>query len=569
MAKKTAAYWKERFEQIEQSQNRQGIQCYAELEQQYRQAQRQIETQIQAWYGRFASNNGITIQEAKKMLTNKELAELKWDINQYIQYGEQNAISGTWIKELENASSRYHISRLEALKLQTQQSIETLFGNQLDSIDTAMKSIYTSGYYHTAYEIQKGVGVAWDFATLDDKTISKVISKPWAVDGKNFSSRIWTNKQKLMNELNTTLTQNIILGQDPQKAIDAIAKKLNTSKSNAGRLVMTEEAFFSSAAQKDCFNELDVEQYEIVATLDSNTSEICQGMDGQHFKMSEWQVGVTAPPFHVNCRTTTVPYFGDEFDLVGERAARGKDGKTYHVPGNMTYKDWEKAMVSGEKSDLQEVKTSGTIKSQDRSNAQKASNPDVQEILNQYPVIEGQHSYLDDIKATNPHYSESKKNGDKYYTYNCQCCVNAYEARRRGYDVTAGKRLLKNDTLPYMTNAKGWANVYEDGVNNLIPCFSRTSEGVRKKVSEQIASWGNGARCIVRVQWRGGGGHVFIGECHDGTVVFLDPQNANLDASDYFGLAKVNQTYVLRTDDKEFSTLIQECCDYIIQGGDK
>lgn len=348
MAKKTAAYWKERFEQIEQSQNRQGIQCYAELEQQYRQAQRQIETQIQAWYGRFASNNGITIQEAKKMLTNKELAELKWDINQYIQYGEQNAISGTWIKELENASSRYHISRLEALKLQTQQSIETLFGNQLDSIDTAMKSIYTSGYYHTAYEIQKGVGVAWDFATLDDKTISKVISKPWAVDGKNFSSRIWTNKQKLMNELNTTLTQNIILGQDPQKAIDAIAKKLNTSKSNAGRLVMTEEAFFSSAAQKDCFNELDVEQYEIVATLDSNTSEICQGMDGQHFKMSEWQVGVTAPPFHVNCRTTTVPYFGDEFDLVGERAARGKDGKTYHVPGNMTYKDWEKAMVSGE-----------------------------------------------------------------------------------------------------------------------------------------------------------------------------------------------------------------------------
>lgn len=355
MVKKTAEYWKERFELIEQSQNKQGVQCYDELEQQYRQAQRQIETQIQAWYGRFATNNGITIQEAKKMLVNKELAELKWDINQYIQYGQENAISGTWVKELENASARYHISRLEALKLQTQQQIEVLFGNQLDSIDTAMKSIYTSGYYHTAYEIQKGVGVAWDFATLDDKIISKVINKPWAVDGKNFSSRIWTNKQKLVNELNTTLTQNIILGQDPQKAIDAIAKKLNTSKTNAGRLVMTEEAFFSSAAQKDCFNELDVEQYEIVATLDSHTSDICQGMDGQHFKMSEWQVGATAPPFHVNCRTTTVPYFGDEFDLVGERAARGKDDKTYHVPGNMTYKDWEKAMVNGDKSGLEEV----------------------------------------------------------------------------------------------------------------------------------------------------------------------------------------------------------------------
>ena len=64
-------------------------------------------------------------------------------------------------------------------------------------------------------------------------------------------------------ELNNTLTQNIILGKDPQKAIDEIARKMNTSKTNAGRLVMTEEAFFSSAAQKDCFTELDVEQFEI------------------------------------------------------------------------------------------------------------------------------------------------------------------------------------------------------------------------------------------------------------------------------------------------------------------
>lgn len=361
-SKKSADYWKKRFELLEQSQNQQGVQCYAELERKYRQAQRQIETQIQSWYGRFASNNGISIQDARKMLTNKELAELKWDINEYIRYGEQNALSGTWVKELENASARYHISRLEALKLQTQQQIEVLFGNQLDSIDSAMKSIYTSGYYHTAYEIQKGFGVGWDFATLDENQINKVINKPWAVDGQNFSSRIWKNKQKLVNELNTTLTQNIILGQDPQKAIDEIARKMNTSKVNAGRLVMTEEAFFSSAAQKDCFNELDVEQFEVVATLDSHTSEICQGMDGQHFPMSQWEVGVTAPPFHVNCRSTTVPFFGDEFDHVGERAARGEDGKTYHVPGDMTYKDWQKSFVEGDKSGLQEIKPDGTMK---------------------------------------------------------------------------------------------------------------------------------------------------------------------------------------------------------------
>lgn len=350
-------YWQKRFELLEQAAHQQGVQCYADIEKQYRQAQKQLEGQIAAWYQRFASNNGVTLAEAKRMLNAKELAELKWDVNQYIQYGQENAINGTWVKQLENASARFHISRLEALKLQTQQSIEVMFGNQLDSIDSTMRNVYKSGYYHTAYEIQKGVGVGWDFSALDDKQISKVINKPWAVDGKNFSERIWGNRQKLVNELNNTLTQNIILGKDPQKAIDEIARKMNTSKTNAGRLVMTEEAFFSSAAQKDCFDELDVEQFEIVATLDSHTSDICRGMDGKHFPMSEWKVGVTAPPFHVHCRSTTVPYFDDEFDAVGERAARDEEtGKTYFVPGNMTYKEWEKAFVNGgDKSDLKAV----------------------------------------------------------------------------------------------------------------------------------------------------------------------------------------------------------------------
>lgn len=356
-----SAYWKKRFELLEQSQNQQGLQCYANIEKQYRQAQKQIEGQISAWYQRFADNNNITLADARKLLNSKELEELKWDINQYIQYGEENAINGTWVKQLENASARYHISRLEALKLQTQQSIETMFGNQLDRIDSAMRDIYKSGYYRTAFEIQKGVGVGWDFATLDDKTISKVINKPWAVDGKNFSERVWGNRQKLVNELNTELTRNVILGQDPQKAIDAIARKMNASKSVTGRLVMTEEAFFSSAAQKDCFAELDVEQFEIVATLDSHTSDICREMDGKHFLMSQWEVGVTAPPFHVWCRSTTVPFFDDEFDSIGERAARGEDGKTYYVPANMTYKQWQQSFVEGDKSGLQEV-TPETVK---------------------------------------------------------------------------------------------------------------------------------------------------------------------------------------------------------------
>lgn len=345
---KNSEYWKLRFEQLEQAQNGQGAAAFAEIEKQYKEAQKQIEGQIARWYQRFADNNGITLAQARQYLKGAALKEFQWDVQGYIKYGQDNALMGGWMKELENASAKYHISKLEALKIQTQQSLEVMFSKQMGTVTVAMGDIFESGYYHTAYELQKGFNIGWDIAGLDQSQIEKVLSKPWAVDGKNFSERIWTNKEKLISELHGELTQNIMLGADPQKAIDSLAKKMNTSKQNAGRLIMTEEAYFSSAAQRDCFNELDVEQYEIVATLDSHTSDICRSLDGKHFPMKDFQAGVTAPPFHVYCRSTTVPYFDEDFGDIGERAARDEEtGKTYYIPDDMNYEDWKQTFVDG------------------------------------------------------------------------------------------------------------------------------------------------------------------------------------------------------------------------------
>lgn len=345
---KNADYWAQRFTQLEDAQNQQGADALKKIEAQYRQAQKQLEAQISTWYQRFAKNNGITLAEARQWLTGKDLKEFKWDVQDYIKYGQDNALSGGWMKELENASAKYHISKLEALKIHTQQSLESLFSKQGLTVSGALSDAYTSGYYHTVYELQKGFNIGWDIAGIDEAQLEKVLAKPWAADGYNFSERIWKNKDKLISEVHTELSQNIMLGADPQKAIDALAKKMNTSKHNAGRLVMTEEAYFSSTAQKEAFQELGVEQFEIVATLDSHTSEICRMMDGKHFPMTDFQPGATAPPFHVYCRSTTVPYFDDDFGQIGERAARDEEtGKTYYIPDDMKYQDWEDTFVNG------------------------------------------------------------------------------------------------------------------------------------------------------------------------------------------------------------------------------
>lgn len=379
---KTADYWKERFAQMESATNKDARKTYKEIEEQYRKAQREIESQISVWYQRFAVNNGITMQEARRLLTSGELAELKWDVNEYIKYGQKNAIYGKWMKQLENASTRAHISRLEALKLQMQQQVEVVFGNQLDGVDKAMRAAYSFGYMHTAFEIQKGLGVGWTFAALNQNVVDTVLKKPWAPDGKNFSDRVWSNKQKLINELNTTLTQGIILGKDPGKIINAISKKLDVSKTAAGRLVMTESAAVASRAQVDSFKELGVEKYQIVATLDSITSEICQDMDGKVFKLSEWEVGVTAYPFHVNCRSNAIPYFDDEWSKNAERAARNEDGDTYYVPESMTYKEWEKKFAKEhDKNNSDFAKPDFKIKKAKDSNVSKNEERDTTKIV--------------------------------------------------------------------------------------------------------------------------------------------------------------------------------------------
>ena len=340
---KKSSYWQERFTEEEERLNKDARAYTKRTEQQYDMALRNIEKDINDWYVRIAKNNNVSLLEAKRMLSTKELAEFKWSVKEYIKAGETNAISPIWMKELENASARVHISRLEALKIQIQNEVEGIYGVRDREMQNYLVRTYGETYYHTAYEIQKGNGVGWSLNKLDTNKVNTIIHKPWAADGKNFSERIWEDKTKLINTLHTGLTQNFIRGEAPDKLISSIAKEFNIKKSTAARLVMTESAAYSSKARQDSFKRLNLSKYEIVATLDSKTSEICQEMDGKVFDMKDYQVGVTAPPFHVWCRTTTAPWFPENYDA--ERIARGTDGKTYKVPGDMKYKDWKEKYV--------------------------------------------------------------------------------------------------------------------------------------------------------------------------------------------------------------------------------
>ncbi|ENY93819.1 SPP1 gp7 family phage head morphogenesis protein [Hungatella hathewayi 12489931] len=357
MARQNSAYWQKRMEALEDKQYQNGAEYYKDVQKQFREASNNVQVDIERWYQRLADNNNLSYAGAKKLLKKDELDEFHWSVEQYIKAGEENAVDQRWLKELENASARHHISYLEAMKLQTQQHAELLSTEFEGGMTEFLHKSYGDQYYHTAFEIAKGTGLGSNMAQIDSRTIDTLIKKPWAQDGKNFSDRIWTNKDKLVNNLHTELTQSIIRGADLKQAIDNLAKTMEVSKAQAGRLIMTESAAISAAAQKDCFKDLAVERYEILATLDSHTSDICQEMDGKVFEMKDYEVGTTAPPFHPNCRSTTIPYFDDEFTKDEERAARDEDtGKTHYVPADMKYEEWEKQAVVNSMPQDQEIK---------------------------------------------------------------------------------------------------------------------------------------------------------------------------------------------------------------------
>ena len=334
-------YWTKRFEEEEKQRNISNKAYAKEIEKQYKIAENKIKSDIEKWYIRIADNNQISLADAKKLLTKDELKEFKWTLAEYTQ----KAKSGAWKKELENASARVHIKRLEALQLQVKNSIETLRNKENEMLEDYLIKNYEDTYYHSLYEISKGLNLKTSFATLDRNKINQVIGKPWLKDGKTFSDRIWQDKEQLINTLRTKITQSFITGSTLDEAVEEISKfvsdKIKNKEYVARRLLETESAAYASKAQIEAFKSIDVEKYEIVATLDLHTSEICQEMDGKVFNISDQEIGVTVPPFHSHCRTVIAPYFDDDEPT---RASRDENGE-YKEVKYMNYKEWKDQYV--------------------------------------------------------------------------------------------------------------------------------------------------------------------------------------------------------------------------------
>ena len=111
----------------------------------------------------------------------------------------------------------------------------------------------------------------------------------------------------------------------------------------ARRLVRTETTCVANMAELYGYKELDIDEYEFSACLDSRTSDLCRELDGKVFKRNSAQAGVNLPPMHPFCRSTTLPVLPSEEDLDKELAELGDE-----IGADVDFDEWERNLQQGE-----------------------------------------------------------------------------------------------------------------------------------------------------------------------------------------------------------------------------
>lgn len=324
----------------------------SDLEKVYRETEKAIQKEIEAFWGRYARDVGVSLEEARKAL-NK--SELKSYLEQTQEYYDAIAKTGyafdpAYRQKLHRQLSlKSAVSRLEALQADVQFQVEKLYAQEQDAFREGMSGTYEDAYYRTIFNIQSGVGFGSPFSTLNVAAIEKAVAQKWL--GENYSDRIWTDKDRLTIAMGQIIPRGIALGQNPRLIGKDIADQLGVRRSFGERLARTEHNFIANQASKAAYKEAGVAQYKILATLDHRTSEICADMDGKLFNVGEEEPGVNFPPFHPNCRTTQTPYFEPDeidamFDDVPTRIARDPiTGRNYYIPADMNYAQWRESLT--------------------------------------------------------------------------------------------------------------------------------------------------------------------------------------------------------------------------------
>lgn len=260
------------------------------------------QNEINAFYGKYAAKEGITLAEAKKKVAKLDIAAYERKAKRYVADKDFSAKANEEMR-LYNAAMK--INRLEMLKANI--GLELIAGH--DELEKFMEGILKG---RTEDELKRQAGIL-------GKTVKNNAAKAHAIingsfHSGTFSDRIWQYQDLMREDLGKVLTDGLIRGKNPRAIARDMRKvfyggdpkKVGGYRYCIERLMRTELARVQTEAQKQSFERNGFEQYTFI--VNGGCCDICEGLKGKHFPVAKMMPGENAPPMHPHCRCSTAAY---------------------------------------------------------------------------------------------------------------------------------------------------------------------------------------------------------------------------------------------------------------------
>ena len=302
--KKIDEYWTERALQQEQNAQIVADRYMAQIGQSLADYKHQLISEIEKFYARYAVDNKMTHAEAKQYLTDKERREFKHVTLERFREMALNPDTPTPL--LDALAYRHRISRKEALLAEIERLTAELYGKPdgiHDKVTEVLSDVYIKGKIHQAKNLAHFGIIEKPILGVD--AVKHKMASNWS--GKTFSTNVWGHDAAVYKSISDTINKGLTGGWSIDRMARALSDRTGVAYHRADTLVRTETTFYNNLATLDTIKELGGDHYEIVAVLDSRTSEICRLENHEVHSIKEYEPGRTAPPFHVRCRSTIRP----------------------------------------------------------------------------------------------------------------------------------------------------------------------------------------------------------------------------------------------------------------------
>ena len=307
----TNKYWEDRYRAEERARELADKRVAYQLHGVYQQHANNIQKEIDSFWQRYADKEGITKLGAKQRADRLDMVTVEFKAKQLVERANRLRERGQKVTLRDFSKTENDLMKLYNLKMKTSR-LEVLQANiKLHQYDLALSEFEIIDK-HLTESIRRenlfSAGVLRD--TLGNFDSSKVSTDSLVFanfNGATWSNRFWTRQNELRNVVKKGVADTVLRGKGTNVLINNLKKEFDVSYGYARRVAVTESARVYSEAQKANYEANGVEEFEIVTEL--KACQICQPFNGKIFKASELVPALNAPPFHPNCRCTTVPHF--------------------------------------------------------------------------------------------------------------------------------------------------------------------------------------------------------------------------------------------------------------------